>query len=153
MVGSKFGHQIIKEKKRMPSMGIFDRTVGLLQKVLDLRIQNQQVIASNIANADTPGYAPAHLEFERDLEQAVNDSEKRPAVTHSAHFPIGAGGMDAVQAKVMRTPDSLGIGDGNGVSVDQEMVALAENQILYEAATQMLNKKLGLLKYVAQDGR
>jgi flagellar basal-body rod protein FlgB len=37
--------------------------------------------------------------------------------------------------------------------VDQEMVALAENQILYEAATQMLNKKLGLLKYVAQDGR
>jgi len=141
MVGSKFGHQIIKEKKRMPSMGIFDRTVGLLQKVLDLRIQNQQVIASNIANADTPGYAPAHLEFERDLEQAVNDSEKRPAVTHSAHFPIGAGGMDAVQAKVMRTPDSLGIGDG------------AENQILYEAATQMLNKKLGLLKYVAQDGR
>jgi flagellar basal-body rod protein FlgB len=58
-----------------------------------------------------------------------------------------------VQGKVMRTPDRSGLGDGNNVNLDQEMIGLAENQILFEAAAQMLNKKMGLLKYAAQDGR
>ena len=46
-----------------------------------------------------------------------------------------------------------GLGDQNGVDLDQEMVAQAENQIFYEAATQMLNKKLGLLKYIIQSDK
>ena len=137
----------------MPKASLFDNSLTLLQKVMDLRLQNQQTIASNIANANTPGYAPARLEFEQSLQQAVGNNGNKPTATHPAHFNIGGGGVESVQARVIRTPDRSGIGDGNGVSVDQEMIALAENQILYEATTQMLNKKLGLLKYVAQDGR
>lgn len=121
----------------MSGMAIFDRTVGVLKKALDLRVQNQQVIASNIANANTPGYAPARLEFEQDLQRALDDT----------------GAVARVEGRVIRTPETSGIGDGNGVMVDQEMIALAENQIKYEAATQLLSKKLGLLKYVIQDGR
>ncbi len=137
----------------MPKANLFDNSLTLLQKVLDLRLQNQQTIASNIANADTPGYAPARLEFEQKLQRAVNNKENKPTTTHPAHINIGGGGVESVQGTIIRTPDKTGIGDRNGVSVDQEMVALAENQLLYEATTQMLKKKLGLLKYVAQDGR
>lgn len=137
----------------MSNLGLFDKTVGLLHKVLDLRDRNQKVIASNIANADTPGYSPARLEFEEQLRQAVKHPGVTPAVTHPAHFPIGGGRLEQVQGNLIRTPDRSGIGDGNGVNVDQEMVTLAENQILYEAAVQSLNKKMGLLKYVAGDGR
>ncbi len=137
----------------MPEMKLFDNTMSLLKKVLDLRVQNQQVIASNIANANTPGYSPARLEFEGKLQQALSNTQAEITTTHKAHFPIGAATINSVQAKVIRTHSNPKIGDGNGVKVDQEMVALAENQILYEAATQMLNKKLGLLKYVARDGR
>ncbi len=86
-----------------------------------------------------------------------NGPSATPAGTagHRPPGPAGSGGaaIDQVEGRVIRTPDASGIGDRNGVEVDQEMIALAENQIMYEAATQMLNKKLGLLKYVIQDGR
>lgn len=136
----------------MSSFNLFDGTTGLLKTVLDLRVRNQQVIASNIANADTPGYAPVKLEFEQDLQRALTAGSSA-APSHPEHFPTGGGGLEQVRGRVIRTPDRSGIGDGNGVQVDQEMVALSENQIFYEAATRMLNKKMGLLKYVIQDGR
>jgi flagellar basal-body rod protein FlgB len=137
----------------MTEIAMFGRTVGVLKKVLDLRVQNQQVIASNIANADTPGYAPARLEFEKDLQRALGDTGEPLRVGHPNHFPLAGGAVSRVEARVVRTPEASGIGDRNGVEVDQEMIALAENQIMYEAATQMLSKKLSLLKYVIQDGR
>jgi flagellar basal-body rod protein FlgB len=136
----------------MSTLGIFDKTGQLLQKVMDLRQQNQDVIASNIANAQTPGYAPARLQFEDALAGAVGRDGQGMATTHPQHLPVG-GGLNQVQGKVMRTPDRSGLGDGNNVNLDQEMIGLAENQILFEAAAQMLNKKMGLLKYAAQDGR
>ncbi len=137
----------------MPKIGVFDRTIGVLENALDLRMQKQQGIASNIANADTPGYAPVRIEFEERMRSALKSGDLQVAATHPQHIPIGPAGADGVRAKVFREPDATGIGDGNGVSVDQEMVDMAENQILYEAASQIISKKLGLLKYVAQDGR
>lgn len=137
----------------MPNVQIFDKTIALLQKTLDLRLQNQEVIAANIANADTPGYAPIRLEFEAKLQQAIHNTSQRPSTTHAAHFPIGGGSVDSVQPTLVRVPDKSNIGDRNGVNVDEEMIALSENQILYETTIQMLNKKFGLLKYVAQEGR
>jgi flagellar basal-body rod protein FlgB len=133
--------------------GIFDRTIGVLQKVLDLRVRNQQIISSNIANIDTPGYAPARLTFEEDLAQALNSPTPETGKNHPDHFPLGEGAIDQVEGRVVRIPARSGLGDGNGVDIDQEMIAQAENQILFEAATQMLNKKLGLLKYVIQSDR
>ena len=137
----------------MPSLGIFDKTSHLLKKVLDLRQQNQQVIASNIANAETPGYAPSQLSSEKELAGAAGHNSSGMVATDPRHIPLSQGGVDRVEGRVTRTPDRSGIGDGNNVSVDQEMLALAENQLLYEAAVQMLNKKMGLIKYAAQDGR
>ncbi len=137
----------------MDRFGFFDRTLGLLHKVLNLRLRNQQVIASNIANADTPGYAPARLSFEDDLRRALSVRPGEEKGSHPAHFQVGSASLEKVQGRLLRTPEPSGIGDRNGVRLDQEMIALAENQILYEAATQMLNKKLGMLKYTAQDGR
>ncbi|MDO3378084.1 flagellar basal body rod protein FlgB [Geoalkalibacter halelectricus] len=137
----------------MSNLGIFDQTSQLLHKVLDLRQQNQQVIASNIANGNTPGYTAARFEFAEALSAAVGRNDGKMAATHARHFPLSQNNLDQVSGRVLRTPDQSGVGDGNNVSVDQEMLNMAENQLLYEAAAQMLSKKLGLLKYVAQDGR
>ncbi|MFP7756393.1 flagellar basal body rod protein FlgB [Thermodesulfobacteriota bacterium B35] len=137
----------------MPFIQQFDPTLVMLQKVLDLRAENQQVISSNIANADTPGYAPATLEFEEQLRSAMAGDGLKPVVTRPGHIPITPGDVSRVTGTISRHPDTTGIGDENGVSVDKEMVRLSENQILYEAAVTMLNKKLAALKYVAGDGR
>lgn len=136
----------------MADIGIFDSTVGFLKKALDLRWLNQKVISSNIANADTPGYAARHLDFEKDLQQATGQPKLETAPSDNpAFFPIGnqAGGS----AEVVQTPDRSGIGDRNNVQMDQEMMDLSKNEILYEAATQSLNSKMGLLKYVIQGGQ
>jgi len=127
----------------MPGPLFFDTSLQTLQKVIELRQKSQQVIASNIANADTPGYQPRRLQFEDSLRQVVADGIGQKT-TRSGHMSTGD------------SPSSLQgelIEEDGVVNVDQEMIALSENQILYEAAVQMLNKKLGLLKYVAQDGR
>ena len=133
----------------MPITGLFDRTIALLQRSLDLRMQNQQAISANIANVDTPGYRAVHLEFEAGLKRALATSEAGGA---KGPGPEPAD-FSQVQARVVRVGDPSGIGDRNGVNLDEEMIALAENQMLYEAATQMISKKLGLLRYVIQEGK
>lgn len=137
----------------MAPINIFDNTTQLLHKSLDLRSANQRVIASNIANAETPGYSPARFEFEDELKNAIQKSGMILSTTDPKHIPVGSPAVDMVNGRISRTPDNTGIGDENGVSVDDEMIALSENQIMYETAAQLLKKKLSLLKYVVQDGR
>ncbi len=137
----------------MPFIQKLDPTIGLLQKTLNLRSQNQQIISSNIANADTPGYAPATMHFEDQLSSALGAGTLTSKPSHPGHIPIAGSGLSQVQAKIVREPDTTGIGDQNGVSVDQEMVKLSENQLMYETTVTILSKKLALLKYVANDGR
>lgn len=137
----------------MPVDSFFDRPLAVLSKVLDLRQRNQQIISSNIANIDTPGYTPGRLRFEKNLQQALDQPGPEVAATHRRHFSIGSGGLEQVAGRVEFPVRNNGLGDQNGVDLDQEMVAQAENQLYYEAATQMLNKKLGLIKYVVQSDR
>lgn len=132
----------------------FDDNMQLLSKVLDMRARNQQVIASNIANAETPGYAAAKFEFEDELRMAVgNNSDLQLSQSHSAHIPLGPNDINNVSGTISLHEDNTGIGDENGVKVDNEMLALSENQILFEAAAQLLKKKLGMIKYVVSGGQ
>ncbi|KAF0188234.1 MAG: flagellar basal-body rod protein [Desulfobulbaceae bacterium] len=136
----------------MEKLSLFDANIHLLKKTLDLRSANQRVIASNIANADTPGFSPSRFEFEKELEQAVQGKGKTTA-THPDHFPIGTSDLQGVSGTLTTDSDTTGIGDQNGVSVDEEMLALSENELLYETAAQLLKKKLSLLSYVVQGGQ
>ncbi len=137
----------------MPSNSLFDSNIVLLKKVLDLRSEKQRVIASNIANAETPGYAATRFEFEDDLREAMKTNRGDLLTTHQHHIPAGTTNITDVQGRTTQIEDNTGIGDENGVSVDQEMVALSENELLYEAAAQLLKKKMALIKYVVQGGQ
>jgi flagellar basal-body rod protein FlgB len=128
--------------------GIFDTTINLLGKSLDLRAQNQNRISANIANAETPGYTPTTLSFEKELQGALrNKGEATPSVTHQRHIPLrgGVGSLELVQGSVTETPaNSPGL-DGNGVELENEMGKMVENQIMYNADVQFLNKKFSAL--------
>jgi flagellar basal-body rod protein FlgB len=132
----------------------FDTNMQLLGKVLDLRAQKAQIISSNIANAETPGYQSSRFDFEEDLANALG---RRKGVTlrtsHETHIPIGPANFDSINGKVVTEDNQNVIGDGNGVSVDQEMLALSENELLYETSAQLLKKKMTLLKYVISGGQ
>lgn len=137
----------------MSDMKLTGRTIAILEQSLNLRARNQQVIAGNIANAETPGYSARKLNFEDDLNRAISRPEITSRPAHARHFPIGSVSLDQLQGRVTEAVNNSVIGDGNSVSLDQEMLSLAENQLLYEAGTQILKKKLSLLKYAASDGR
>lgn len=137
----------------MEKIPLFDRTISLLSRVMDLRARNHKVIISNIANADTPDYK----EFRMHVDEALKGhsgpgSARRLRRTSRAHFTVGR--QDATGARVTRestSPNSLR-GDGNTVDPDRSMSRMAENSLLYNTAAQILNKKLQGLKAVIQGG-
>ncbi len=134
----------------MADGGLIDGTTRLLKKTLDLRMRKQQVISSNIANAQTPRYLAKKFEFIDELQQAVSNPSQGMWVTNPRHIAGTGGTLDNVQGRLSTVPDRSGLGDGNTVKMEEEMVDLAQNQIMFEAATQMLNKKLAIIKYVVQ---
>ena len=130
-----------------------DSNSQLLSRVLDLRATKAEVIASNIANAETPGYSPSRFDFEEDLAAAVgNNTGINLQTTAQNHIPLHPTNFDSVEGKVIQEKDTSPIGDENGVSVDEEMVSLSKNQILYETTAQLLKKKLSIYRYVVSDG-
>ena len=137
----------------MADFKLTDRTMSVLQRSLDLRAQKRQVIAGNIANAETPGYAARKMSFEADLRKAISSPELQGRQLQTKHFPIGSSGINGVQGRIVKQHDGNPLGDGNSVSVDDEMFDLSENQLLFEADAQLLKKKLSLLKFAASDGR
>ncbi len=137
----------------MADFNITDRTFAVLQKSLDLRQQKQQVIAANVANVETPGYKARKLSFEEDLRKAIDQPDLDGRKTNAKHFPIGGVGISGVQGTISRVPARNPLGDGNSVSMDEEMFDLAETQLLYEASAQILKKKLNMLKFAVSGGR
>ncbi len=131
----------------------FNSTIQLLQKVLNLRSANQTVIASNIANADTPGYNRQEFQFEHELQSALTGSTGTLLTTHAKHISVAGTTLDSVNGTIVEFKDETGIGDKNSVSVDMEMMALSENELLYETAAQLLKKQLGMLKYAIGEGK
>jgi flagellar basal-body rod protein FlgB len=141
----------------MPIDGIFGTTINLLGKTLDLRARNHNLIAGNLANAETPGYTPTTLSFEDELKQALKGKNGRhgtPPLTHPNHLPLRKLNtrIEDVQGEVIETPANTPSKDGNGVELENEMGKMAENQIMYNASVQMLTKKFEGLTYAIRGG-
>ncbi len=115
---------------------VFDQTYESLSRALDLRSENQTIIAANIANADTPGYQAQELTFEKAMHKALESGDEVSRVKGQIHNQIN----DVVRE------------DGNTVDRDSEMVSMAQNQLLFDAAADLVKKKLAMLKYAISDG-
>jgi flagellar basal-body rod protein FlgB len=129
----------------------FDPIIGALNTSLNLRLANQNVISSNVANADTPGYKAKKMEFESALRDALQIDQHIPTAEtnprHISHHPT-----DPVDPEIYDDPNGVESLDGNTVDRAAEMANMAENQILYDASTEMLKRKLGMLKYAITEG-
>ena len=129
-------------------MRVSDKTLQALATSLNFRQMRQKLISSNIANAETPGFKAKRLDFEEALARALDiDGTQRLEVTEPKHFNVGGGGFNNLQPEVYEDPNGIVSEDGNTVDVEDEMSKMAENTVLYNATIQLLNKKLGLMKY------
>ncbi len=113
-----------------------DKRVTPLLKELDQRVSRNQLIASNVANVDTPGYKARDLDFAQIM--AGENEKLAMRQTDDRHLnPLGGG---------MNTPtvvsSASGRPDGNNVQMEEEMLKLAQNNIEYNVLVQFMSKYL-----------
>ena len=134
--------------------GIFDEHLQLLHKTMDFRARRNNVLASNVANVETPGYKSRDLVFERALGDAMKASEPGPLeVTHSKHLDgRQIRPLNLVEPDVIRTSNPMGGLDDNSVDLEREMVKLGENQVVYQALAQMVSHKFSQLRMAIREG-
>ena len=105
--------------------------LGSLTRVLDLCAMRHDVLASNLANIDTPGYHTRDLDFRRALQQAE---------------PSAAAPTHKVRGLTARP-------DGNNVSLERETLLLAQNQLLFSASVQVMKSEFRQLSSAINEGK
>lgn len=132
---------------------LFDKTIKALDTAIDMRRLRQNVISSNVANAETPGYKAKKMDFEQALSRALDiDGRGKMHTSNKDHYMVGQGPIANVRADIYDNPEGNMSNDGNTVDLEKEMSDLAANSVMYRAAVQLINKKLATMKYVANDG-
>lgn len=127
-------------------MNKLDQTFFFHQQVMNLRTERQQIIASNIANADTPHYKARDLDFAKVLEQTLAgrpDSGVQMARTSTRHLAASA---PAQQDRLLYRNEYQSAVDGNTVEMDVERANFSDNAIRYEAGVTFVTQRFkGLL--------
>jgi len=111
-------------------------------QALSLRAERQRLIASNIANADTPGYVAREMNFAQALKEATGATPVagQMNVTQAGHIQPTAGARsEAGLSYALNSQTSL---DSNTVDMDRERASFAENSVKYEATLRFLNSQI-----------
>jgi flagellar basal-body rod protein FlgB len=129
-------------------MDVNDKTLKALSTALNFREMRQELISSNVANANTPGYKSKKMDFEEALARALDVDGKMGMVTSDdKHFNVGNGGFNNLEPEIYDDPNGVVSESGNTVDVEAEMARMAENKLMYDALVQLINKKMGQMKY------
>lgn len=127
--------------------GIFDSTTQMLERALDVNMQRQLVLSSNIANLDTPGFTPRDVRFDQAMSDALARARRGSQAERRDPTPLGP---SRVQSYLR--PDRAAGRDGNAVDLAVQMARLSQNSIAFEATTNAMTRRLRVLKYVVNDG-
>ena len=123
-------------------MTTIDKTFDFQERALALRGYRQQVLASNIANADTPNYKAMDIDFAKALQAAQsNQAAVGLAKTSPMHLDAAGGGAMAGVKPMYRTAVQPSI-DGNTVDSNIEQSQFSENALQYMATLQFINGKI-----------
>ena len=131
------------------------RTHGLIKEALDYRAARQDMIASNIANADTPFYRPRDIRFEDALAdkaaelQQKNSPKLELAQTDSAHIPL-SDEKSSFKATTFFRDGHMARNDGNSVDLDVETTEMSKNSVMFNALVMANKKSSGIYKSVIE---
>ena len=141
----------------MAGFKLFGPTQTLLTTAMQLRAARHEVLAANIANADTPDYHPRDLKFAGVLQalthpdapaSGMQDGRLLLVSTNPWHLRPGV-----KNALVTEEDEGEGKLDQNRVDLDQELTQFAENALLHETSVTLLSRTLGSLRYAIGEGK
>ncbi|MGD0282488.1 MAG: flagellar basal body rod protein FlgB [Dissulfurispiraceae bacterium] len=104
-------------------------SMNILEHMLDVTAFRSKVLTSNIANADTPGYKAKDISFQEEMERAISSDGKS-------------------QYHIYESETTMPSRDGNTVNLDVEMAKVAENNLLYDTAAQLITMKNRMKKNI-----
>jgi flagellar basal-body rod protein FlgB len=110
---------------------MLDHLAGHLEHYLDLLSARQRLVASNIANADTPGYKTKDIDFQAEFRSLIE-----------------GGSPHTVEVSGLKVKN-----DGNNVSIDREARLLAENALRFNVASNLLRAEIRAVKSAIHEGR
>ena len=114
-------------------------TLNFQTQALTLRAERQRLLATNIANADTPGYQARDINFAQALREASGElaTPGSMAATQRGHIaPLAGARGESGKEYALQSQTSL---DSNGVDMDRERASFADNSVKYEATLRFIN--------------
>ncbi|WP_150913825.1 flagellar basal body rod protein FlgB [Marinobacter halotolerans] len=123
-----------------------DSAMGIHEQALNARVKRAEVLANNLANADTPGFKARDIDFSSMVDQAKHamggvGMEK----THARHMDTSSGSTGMPSELLYRVPHQPSV-DGNTVDAQQEQARFMRNAMDYQASFEFLNGKINGLK-------
>ncbi len=115
--------------------GMLDAIAGQLERYMDVLSARQKLVATNIANADTPGYLTQDLDFQAEFARAAGS------------------GANGSAARAVGVPELPVKNDGNNVSLDREARLLAENALRFQVASQLMKSQIRVVRSAIQEGK
>jgi flagellar basal-body rod protein FlgB len=107
---------------------------NLLERALNIRAQYHRILSGNIANVETPNYKEKDIDFQAEIQRNI-------------------GGPDNVEIKESTDGDVIGSIDGNTVNMENQIVKMTENHMLFTSLAQVISKKFSMMRYVINEGR
>jgi flagellar basal-body rod protein FlgB len=129
-----------------------DQTLDAMGTYLSRLTRRQQVVTSNLANIDTPGYKTKDISFYATMQELLSDGPAGLRTSRSEHIqmPISA----SPQAQVFEVQEGMpSRADHNNVDLDKEMLKLNETAFGYSMITQLIREKFRLLASSINEGR
>ncbi|MCC6812205.1 MAG: flagellar basal body rod protein FlgB [Deltaproteobacteria bacterium] len=125
---------------------LFD-SLAPLERTLDYHAERQAVLGSNVANLNTPGFVAKDLV----MDETTSNGTLALAESDSAHLQ---GIERAAASGTMVSDESTPAGrDGNNVSLEREMAKIMASSLRYDAAAEIVSRRLAMIRYAATDGQ
>jgi flagellar basal-body rod protein FlgB len=113
---------------------LFDTSIQGVEKAMQGSMLQQQVLANNIANANTPGFQPSNVDFQSALAQAFSSGSPTPSQIQNITFQPQVDSTGATEV------------NGNGDDVNAQMADLSKNTLNYQALESVMGTRMAILK-------
>jgi flagellar basal-body rod protein FlgB len=141
----------MRRKKQMYLDLFGSETLRALEGYVDRLAQRHKIVASNIANIDTPGYRTQDIRFHATMEELLAESTGNLRTTNERHIEGEA--FNSIANMVFEPQGLVERADGNNVDIDREMKNLSETTFGYSMATQLLRSRYQRLITSINEGR
>ena len=130
-----------------------DNGMRQMERFMDLAVQRQKLISSNLSNVDTPAYKTVDIDFEQQLQASMQGQGIQMKVTNDRHLQSAAGLQGQATGLVKEVEGLTLRNDLNNVNIDREMSELSTNAMKFTTVAQMISGKFRTLKAAITEGR